>query len=87
MYGDNPTLQRDEAIRSGSLLAMSLMLAAQEQGLVSCPMIGFDAAGVADTFELDANTIPVMLVTVGYEAAGNWPQKPRRSVSEFCELL
>ena len=82
MYQDNPTFQRDEAIRSGSLAAMTLMLAAQELGLASGPMIGFDPRGVAAAFGLEATDVPVMLVTVGHPAAGNWPQKPRKPVSD-----
>jgi nitroreductase len=26
--------------------------------------------------------LPAMLVTVGYPAPGNWPQKPRRPVAD-----
>jgi len=70
----NAQKQRDEAIRSASLGAMALMLAAQGMGLVSGPMIGFDPAGVKKEFNLSANDIPAMLVAVGYPAAGNWPQ-------------
>jgi nitroreductase len=47
MYA-NPAAQRDEAIRSASLAAMTLMLAAEAKGLVSGPMIGFDPEGVRD---------------------------------------
>ena len=70
-HADNLQLQRDEAVRSATMAAMTLMLAAQGKGMVSCPMIGFDAAGVADAFGLQANEIPVMLLTVGYAAAAN----------------
>ncbi len=87
MYQDNPQLQRDEAVRSGSLAAMTLMLAAKGQGLVSTPMIGFDAAAVAETFELDSTEIPVMLVTVGYPGAANWPQKPRKAVQDILTFI
>ncbi|AFK72681.1 NAD(P)H nitroreductase [Pseudomonas putida SJTE-1] len=87
MYQDNLQLQRDEAIRSGSLAAMTLMLAAQGQGLASTPMIGFDATEVAKAFGLTANDVPVMLVTVGYPGASNWPQKPRKAVQEVLELV
>ena len=87
MYADNPAMQRDEAIRSGALLAMSLMLVAQGEGLVSCPMIGFDPAGVASEFQLTQDEIPVMLVTVGYSGEGNWPQKPRKAVDEILTLV
>ncbi|AHY09918.1 nitroreductase family protein [Serratia plymuthica] len=47
-YQDQPLapndliLQRDEVVRSASLAAMTLMLAAQGMGLGSCPMVGFN---------------------------------------------
>jgi nitroreductase len=82
MYGANETMQRDEAIRSGALAAMTLMLAAQEKGLVSCPMIGFNPAAVADAFRLKATDVPVMMVAVGYPGPANWPKKPRKPVHE-----
>lgn len=87
MYGESPSLQRDEAVRSASLAAMTLMLAAQDMGMVSGPMIGFDAAGVAAAFDLAATDVPVMLITVGYAAAGNWPQKPRKPASEVLSIV
>lgn len=83
---DNPGLQRDEAIRSASLAAMTLMLAAQGMGLASGAMGGFDAAGVAKEFRLAETEVPVMLVTVGYPTTGNWSQKPRRPLQEIMEF-
>jgi nitroreductase len=82
MYSGNPQFQRDEAIRSAALAGMTLMLAAQGMGLSSGPMIGFDPKGVAEAFKLRPDDVPAMLVTVGYPAAGNWPQKPRLPVHE-----
>ena len=82
MYEDNSVFQRDEAIRSGSLAAMTLMLAAQGKGLVSGPMIGFDPVAVAKTFGLKDTDVPVMLVTVGHPGPANWPKKPRKAVPE-----
>ena len=78
----NPQLQRDEALRSASLAAMTLMLAAEGMGLATGPMSGFDAAAVSREFDLAANEVPVMLVTAGYPAPGNWPQKPRKPLPE-----
>ena len=86
-YGVNPAAQRDEAIRSASLASMTLMLAAQGMGLVTGPMIGFDPAAVAREFGLGANDVPAMLITVGYAAAGNWPQKPRRAVADVLSIV
>jgi nitroreductase len=77
-----PQNARDEAIRSAAMAAMLLMLAAGERGLVSGPMGGFDPEGVKREFKISDRYVPVMLVTVGYEAEGNWPRKPRLSVDE-----
>ncbi len=80
-----PQLQRDEAVRSASLATMTLILAAEGMGLVSSAMSGFDPAGVAREFKLADIEVPVMLLTVGYAAPGNWPQKPRKAVAEVLE--
>ncbi len=71
-----------QALRSASLAAMTLMLAAQGMGLASGAMSGFDGDGVAAAFELTADELPVMLVTIGYPAAGNWPQKLRKPLDQ-----
>lgn len=86
-YADDPQVQRDEAIRSASLAAMTLMLAAQSMGLVSGPMIGFDPAQVRAGFGLGTDEIPALLVTVGRPAPGNWPRKPRRPVPDVLEIV
>ena len=83
----NPQLQRDEAVRSASLAAMTLMLAGQGMGLSTGAMGGFDPLGVAREFGLSANEVPVILVTVGYPAPGNWPQKPRKPLHEVIEFV
>src|SRR5690606_20960892 len=41
-HENNAEVQRAEAFRSASLAAMALMLAAEEQGLATGPMSGFD---------------------------------------------
>lgn len=87
MYESNPQFQRDEAIRSACLAAMTLMLAAEGMGLVTCPMIGFDPAGVAKEFNLGPNVVPAMLVTTGYASAGNWTQKPRRAGRDLLTFV
>jgi len=86
-YDGNPERQRDEAFRSASLAAMTLMLAAQGMGLASCPMSGFDAAGVARAFALHASEIPVLLVAVGYPLAGGEARKPRQALDEVLAFV
>ena len=70
-------MARDEAVRSGSLAAMTLMLAAAAKGLASGPMIGFDPDGVRREFKIPERYLPVLLLPVGHAAPGNWPRKPR----------
>lgn len=76
MYAD-PGAQRDEAIRSASMAAMTLMLAAEAKGLVSCPLIEFDPEGVRREFHIAERYLPVMLVAVGHPASAKWQREPR----------
>lgn len=64
-YADNPSLQRDEALRSIGIASQSIMLAAKAMGLDSCPMIGFDPQKVAELIDLPDNHLIGMLITVG----------------------
>ena len=82
----NPRTARDEAVRSASLGAATLIHAAEALGLASGPMVGFDAEGVVREFGLGPDEVPVMLVAVGRAAPGNWPQKPRRPLAEILEI-
>lgn len=81
-YAHNPQFQRDEAIRSGALAAMTFMIAAQARGYVTGPMIGFDPEQVKKLFSISDRYVPVMLITLGYPALGNAPRKPRLAVDE-----
>ncbi|MGK0446088.1 MAG: nitroreductase [Bermanella sp.] len=82
----DPSLQRDEAFRSASLAAMSLMYAAKGMGYGSGAMGGFDAQQVIEKFGLSPNDIPVMLVTVGKAADGNWQQKIRKATTDVLQF-
>jgi len=85
-YSASEQFARDEAIRSAAFAAMTLMIAAEAKGLSTGPMIGFDPAGVKREFNIPDRYVPVMLVTLGYSAPGNWPRKPRLSVDEVLEF-
>jgi len=87
MFGDNPQILRDEAMRSGSPAAMAMIIGAQSMGLGTFGMIGFDPAGVSREFGLKDNEVPVMLLSVGYPAEGNWPSKGRRDVSQVLSIV
>lgn len=83
----NHQLQRDEAIRSASLAAMTLMLAAEELGLATGAMGGFDGEQLKRHFPLNEEDLPVILITIGKPAEGNWAQKSRRPVDEILTVI
>ena len=73
-------------LRTGSFGASAMIYAARSLGLGSTPMIGFDAEAVHREFGLAEDEVPVMLLSVGQERLGNWPQKPRRPVADVLEF-
>jgi nitroreductase len=79
IYADE-TMARDEALRSCSLAAMTLMLAAEARGLGSCPLSGFDLEQVKREFGVDDRYLPVMLLAVGRPAGTDTVRKPRLPV-------
>jgi nitroreductase len=81
IYGDE-TIARDEAIRSGSLAAMLLMLCAEVRGLATAALSGFDAARVMREFDIDERYVPVMLLAVGHARGESGVRQPRLSVDE-----
>lgn len=83
LYGNNEIMQRDEAIRGSSLAAMTLMLAAENKGFGTCPMIGFDPERVRQEFNIPENLIPVMIITIGPENEPDMPRKLRFPVKEI----
>lgn len=86
-HGNSVQLRRDEAIRSASMAAMTLMLAAQGLGMASGPMTGFDCDAVISAFNIEANLVPVMLVTVGYANAQQASERLRRPVAQVLEFV
>lgn len=87
LYRDQPWRQRDEAVRTATFGAGTLIFAAHALGLGSSPMIGFDPDAVSQEFGLGPDEVPVMLVGVGYATPENWPQKPRRPLSQVLEFV
>jgi nitroreductase len=86
LYDDQPQRQRDEAVRSATFGTAAIIYAARSLGLGSTPMIGFDAEAVHREFGLGEDEVPVMLLTVGPERAGNWPRKPRVPVADVLDF-
>lgn len=86
LYFEQPQRQRDEAVRSATFGAAAIIYAARSLGLGSTPMIGFDDVAVHREFDLAEDEVPVLLLTVGPERAGNWPQKPRLPVADVLDF-
>ncbi len=73
-FQDDPQKRRDENLRSGSLAAQTLMLAARALGYDTCPMVGFDFAEAGRIIALPADHDIVMAVAVGRALE---PARPR----------
>ncbi len=85
-YAGKEQIQRDEAIRSASFAAMTLMYAAKNRGYATGPMIGFDPDAAARLLKLTPNVIPVMMLVLGREKDAPRPRAYRRPVEEVVRL-
>jgi len=73
-YGGKDQVQRDEAMRSCGMAAMTLMLAAKEMGYDTCPMDGFDFDAVGKLINLPDDHVVSMFVAIGKKAREPWPR-------------
>lgn len=76
-------LQRDEAQRSIGMAMQTLMLAAQELGYQSCPMIGFDVEKVAELINLPDDHVMGPMVAIGKGIKDPWPKAGQLSLDEI----
>lgn len=83
-YAGKELVQRDEAMRSCGMAAMTIMLAAKEMGYDTCPMDGFDFDAVAKLLNLPDDHTPVMFVVVGKALK---PAQPRGGQLEMDEVV
>ncbi len=85
-YEGKSQAQRDEAIRSASLAAMTLMYGATSRGWATGPMIGFDPEAVSRLLKLTPNLIPVMIVVLGRQKDPPRPRSYRHPVEKVVRL-
>ena len=64
-YSDSSQNRRDEAVRSCGFAGQTIMLAAKQMGLDSCPMVGFDYEQMAEIINLPDNHLIVLMIVVG----------------------
>ncbi|NTV48413.1 MAG: nitroreductase family protein [Geobacteraceae bacterium] len=83
-YRDKPKVQRDEAMRSCGMIAMSIMLLAQEQGWHSCPMDGFDFDAVGKLINLPEDHVVSLMIAVGKRTQESFPRVGKLPLDEIC---
>lgn len=86
LYDKEDSLKRKIfAVKNTSLFAMNLMLAAKGLGLETHPMDGFDEDRLKKEFNIPADKIIPMLITVGYlrQDITLLPRAFRRNLDEF----
>ena len=76
-------LQRDEAQRSIGIAMQTLMLAAQDMGYRSCPMIGFDIEKVAELVNLPDDHVMGPMVAIGRGTKEPWPKPGQLLLEEL----
>ena len=81
-YDGREQVQRDEAMRSCGMAAMTIMLAATEMGYDTCPMDGFDFDAVSKLLNLPIDHTPAMFVVVGKAIQAPWPRGGQIAMSE-----
>ncbi|WP_442485740.1 nitroreductase family protein [Aeoliella sp. SH292] len=85
-YKDQPEVQRDEAMRSCGIAAQTLMVAAKAMGYDSNPMIGFDAAQVAEIIGLPDDHVIGMMLVIGKAASEARPRGGQLDKSEVVVI-
>ena len=75
-------LQRDEAQRSIGIAMQSMMIAAQELGYESCPMIGFEIEKVAELIKLPDDHVMGPMVAIGKGTKDAWPKPGQLPLEE-----
>ena len=83
-YSDNPQNRRDEAIRSCGFAGQTIMLAARQMGLDSCPMVGFEYDELAKIINLPDSHMIVLMIVVGKAAE---PANPRGGQLALDEVV
>lgn len=81
-YQGREQTQRDEAMRSCGIAAMTLMLAAREMGYDSCPMDGFDFDVAGKLINLPPDHVIALFVAIGKNIAPTLPRAGQLAMNE-----
>ena len=81
-YLDSPENQRDEVMKSCGFASQTIMLAAKQMGLDSCPMRGFEYDELAEIINLPDDHIIAMMVVIGKALEPASPRGGQLSLEE-----
>ncbi len=73
-------------MRSTCLAAMQLMIAAEDMGIGTCPMEGFNPEMTAKEFGIPKDVLPIMIIAMGYESKAALPRNYRRPFEEIVHF-
>tara|TARA_Y100001936_G_scaffold200619_1_gene202497 strand:- start:4858 stop:5460 length:603 start_codon:yes stop_codon:yes gene_type:complete len=85
-YSGHDQVQRDEGMRSCGIAAMALMLAAEEMGYASCPMVGFDFERVGKIINLPKDHVISMFVAIGKSTKDVWPRSGKLTLDDVVVI-
>lgn len=76
------------AARNSSLLAMSIMYVAQNRGVATHPMIGFDEGAVKKLYDIEEEDVVTMLISIGYpdKSRDLYPREKRFTFKEISKV-
>jgi nitroreductase len=83
-YSESLQNRRDEAMRSCGFAGQTIMLAARQMGLDSCPMVGFDYDEMAKIINLPDDHLIVLMIVVGKSSE---PAKERGGQLSLDEVV
>jgi len=88
---ESPEGNEEWVVQSCTIAATTLMYAAWERGIASCPMGGWDGDALRETLDVPEMWYPVLMMTLGYpdEESEEWERKrkTRRSLDEFVNFV
>lgn len=85
-YEGKPQVIRDEAMRSCGIAGQTIMLAAQEMGLDSCPMDGFDYEAAGKIIHLPKDHVISFMIAVGKKTAEPHPKPGQLPYEEVVKI-
>ncbi len=90
-FAEEPPEGNEEwVVQSCMIAATTLMYAAWNRGIASCPMGGWDGDAVSETLDVPETWYPVLMLTLGYpdKESDEWrrERKMRRSPEEFVSF-